>query len=66
MIIISEKDYRQIKLLQEDFYYGVDKYCDRLDDTSRFRDPFEEIMEIIDNARSDKQYENYTSLFNRQ
>ena len=54
MIIISEKDYRQIKLLQEDFYYGVDKYCDRLDDTSRFRDPFEEIMEIIDNARSDK------------
>jgi len=51
MITISEKDYKQIQLLREDFYYGVDKYCDRLDDTSRFRDPFEEIMEIIENAR---------------
>ena len=48
---ITDKEYKKIQLLKEDFYYGVDKYCDRLDDTSRFIDPFEEIMEIIDNAR---------------
>ena len=51
MITIAEKDYKKIQLLREDFYYGVDKYCDRLDDTSRFIDPFEEIMEIIDGAK---------------
>ena len=51
MIKITEKEYKKIKLLREDFYYGVDKYCDRLDDTSRFIDPFEEIMEIIDGAK---------------
>lgn len=48
---ISEKDYRKIKRLQEKFYDGVDNYCATLQDTSDFRDPFEMIMEIIDNAR---------------
>lgn len=54
MIVISEKEYRKIKQLQEKFYRGVDRYCDTLQDTSTFTDPFEEIMEIIDDARSDK------------
>lgn len=51
---ITENDYKKIQLLREDFYYGVDKYCDRLDDTSRFMDPFEEIMEIIDDAKKEE------------
>ena len=51
MRTISEKDYRRIKKLQEKFYTGVDRYCETLEDTSTFRDPFEKIMEIIENAR---------------
>ena len=50
MRTISEKDYRKIKHLQKKFYNGVDRYCETLEDTSTFRDPFEEIMEIIENA----------------
>lgn len=51
MRIISEKDYKKIQRLRDKFYDGVDKYCARLDYTDRFRDPFEEIMEIIDGAK---------------
>lgn len=51
MRTISEKDYRKIKRLQQKFYNGVDRYCETLEDTSTFKDPFEEIMEIIENAR---------------
>lgn len=51
MITISEKDYRKIKRLRDKFYNGVDRYCETLEDTSTFRNPFEEIMEIIENAR---------------
>jgi hypothetical protein len=54
MRIISEKDYKKIQRLRNKFYDGVDKYCERLDTTEHFRDPFEEIMEIIDDARSDE------------
>ena len=50
MRTISEKDYRKIKRLQKKFYNGVDRYCETLEDTSTFRDPFEEIMEIIERA----------------
>ena len=50
MRTISEKDYRKIKRLQKKFYNGVDKYCETLEDTSTFRDPFEAIIEIIENA----------------
>lgn len=53
MRTISEKDYRKIKKLQEKFYAGVDRYCETLEDTSYFRDPFEMIMEIIESARKD-------------
>ena len=56
---ITEKEYNKIQRLRNKFYDGVDEYCTTLQDTYSFRDPFEEIMEIIDNARSDKQYENY-------
>ena len=51
MIEITEKDYKKIQRLRDKFYDGVDKYCERLDCTSHFRDPFEEIMEIIDGAK---------------
>ena len=51
MRIISEKDYKKIQRLRNKFYDGVDEYCSRLDYTDRFRDPFEEIMEIIDGAK---------------
>ena len=51
---ITEKDYKKIQRLRNKFYDGVDRYCETLQDTSTFRDPFEEIMEIIDDARSDK------------
>lgn len=50
MRTISEKDYRKIQKLRDEFYDGVDEYCNTLEDTSTFRDPFEEIMEIIENA----------------
>ena len=51
MRIISEKEYREIQQLRDKFYDGVDKYCADLQDTWDFRDPFEEIMEIIDDAK---------------
>ena len=51
---ITEKDYNKIQRLRDKFYDGVDKYCERLDTTEHFRDPFELIMEIIDNARRNK------------
>lgn len=51
MRTISEKDYKKIQQLRDKFYDGVEEYCTTLQDTYTFRDPFEEIMEIIDNAR---------------
>ena len=51
MRTISEKEYKKIQRLRDKFYDGVDEYCSTLQDTSTFRDPFEEIMEIIDDAR---------------
>lgn len=48
---ITEKEYKKIQRLRKKFYNGVDRYCETLEDTSTFRDPFEEIMEIIENAR---------------
>lgn len=54
MRYITEAEYKKIKRLQNQFYDGVDRYCETLEDTSTFRDPFEEIMEIIDDARRDK------------
>lgn len=47
---ITEKEYKKIQRLRDKFYDGVDKYCERLDTTEHFRDPFEEIMGIIDGA----------------
>lgn len=54
MIKITEKDYKKIQRLRDKFYDGVDEYCETLQDTLTFINPFEEIIEIIDNARSDK------------
>lgn len=51
MRTITEKEYSKIKRLRNKFYDGVDEYCETLQDTFAFIDPFEEIMEIIDNAR---------------
>ena len=51
MRTISEKDYKKIQKLRDKFYDGVDEYCNTLEDTSTFRDPFEAIMEIIENTR---------------
>lgn len=48
---ITEKEYKKIQRLRDKFYDGVDRYCETLQDTSTFRDPFEDIMEIIDGAR---------------
>ena len=50
MRTISEKEYRKIQRLRNKFYNGVERYCETLEDTSTFRDPFEEIMEIIEKA----------------
>ena len=50
---ITEKEYQKIQRLRNRFYDGVDEYFERLDYTDRFRDPFEEIMEIIDEARKE-------------
>ena len=50
---ITEKDYKRIQRLRDRFYDGVDKFCARLDTTEHFRDPFEEIMKIIDGARKE-------------
>ena len=48
---ITEKEYKKIQRLRDKFYDGVDTYCSTLQDTSTFRDPFEDIMEIIESAR---------------
>ena len=54
MIQITEKEYKKIKSLQDKFYGGVDKYCSDLQDTWDFTRYFEEIMDIIENAREEK------------
>ena len=54
MRMITEKDYKKIQRLVNKFYDGVDKFCERLDTTEHFRDPFEEIIEIIVNEWIDK------------
>lgn len=51
MIKITEKEYKKIQRLREEFYEGVEEYCENLDDTSHFRNPFEMIMDIIDEAK---------------
>lgn len=48
---ITEKEYKKIKALEKKFDRGVDEYCETLQDTWSFRQYFEEIMDIIDNAR---------------
>ena len=48
---ITERNYQKIQRLRNKFYDGVDRYCETLQDTSTFRDPFEDIMEIIEDAR---------------
>lgn len=48
---ITEKDFKKIQRLRDKFYDGVEEYCSTLQDTSTFRDPFEEIMEIIEDAQ---------------
>ena len=47
---ITEKDYQKIQRLTKRFYDGVDRYCETLEDTYKFIGPFEEIIEIIDDA----------------
>jgi hypothetical protein len=54
MRTISEKEYRKIQRLRNKFYNGVERYCETLEDTSTLRDPFEEIMEILDNAKGEQ------------
>ena len=54
MIQISDKQYKKILSLQDRFYAGVDKYCSDLQDTWDFTRHFEEIMEIIEDAREEK------------
>lgn len=48
---ITKKQYQKIKSLEKKFYKGVDKYCEDLQDTYDFTNPFKMIMEIIDNAK---------------
>ena len=48
---ITEKDFKKIQRLRDEFYTGADEYCNMLKDSSTFRDPFEAIMEIIDDAK---------------
>lgn len=48
---ITEKEYQKIKSLEKKFDRGVDEYCETLQSTWSFREHFEEIMSIIDNAR---------------
>ena len=50
---ITETQYKKIQRLREKFYDGVDEYCETLEDTSTFRDPFEEIMDIIEDAKEE-------------
>lgn len=51
---ITEKDFKKIQRLRNEFYNGADEYCNMLEDSSTFRDPFEAIMEIIDGAKEVK------------
>ena len=51
---LTEKEYKKIQMLANKFDSGVDEYCETLQDTWSFRQYFEEIMEIIDNAREVK------------
>ena len=51
---ITEKEYKKIKSLENGFYRGVEKYCEELEDTWDFEYYFQQIIAIIDNARSDK------------
>ena len=48
---ITEKDYKRIQALEKRFYYGVDEYCETLEDTWSFQQYFTEIMNIIENAK---------------
>ena len=54
MIQITDKQYKKIKTLTHQFYYGVDKYCNDLQDTWDFINSFEKIIEIIESARKEK------------
>lgn len=54
MIQITEKNYKKIQRLRNKFYDGVDKYCSDLQDTWDFTRYFEEIIDIIENARREK------------
>ena len=51
---ITEKEFAKIKSLEKKFDDGVDEYCETLQDTWSFRQHFEEIMNIIDNAKEVK------------
>ena len=48
---ITEKEFKKIKTLENKFHKGVDKYCETLEDTWSFYQYFEEIMDIINNAK---------------
>ena len=48
---LTEKDYKKIKSLERQFYNGVEKYCNDLQDTWDFENYFQKIMEIIESAR---------------
>ena len=48
---ITEKQYKEIQRLRDMFYAGVEKYCEDLQDTWDFVDPFEEIMDIIEDVK---------------
>jgi hypothetical protein len=54
VIKLTEKEYKKIKALEKKFDRGVDEYCETLQDTWSFRQYFEEIMDIIDNAKEVK------------
>ena len=51
---ITEKEYKKIKSLEKKFDRGVDEYCETLQDTWSFRQYFEAIMDIIENAKEVK------------
>ena len=48
---LTESEYKKIQSLQKKFYDGVDRYCETLEDTWSFIQHFEDIMEIIDEAK---------------
>jgi hypothetical protein len=54
MIQITENEYIKIKMLEELFYYGVEKYCNDLQDTWDIEQNFARIIKLIDNARGNK------------